>query len=97
MTRLQQFQDVAALQLQMVQLMASPTNLAQTQLSLLSTTTADQGTQLKTVTLAAADVATDVATLAALVTSFAASTGISQDGAAQALIDCFLPLTAVSG
>jgi len=41
--------------------------------------------------------ATDAAALTTLGASFLDSTNNSQDGAEQALIDCFLPLTAVSG
>lgn len=41
--------------------------------------------------------AADNSTLTTLLASFATSTGQAQDGASQALIDCFLPTTAVSG
>ncbi|KAK4699699.1 chitin synthase, partial [Phenoliferia sp. Uapishka_3] len=111
-TRLQQFQDTATLQLQMAQLIADEGSFAQAQLQLvglfsllrakpriyarflkLATATASQTTSIKALTGTAAD----SAALATLLTSFATTTGNSEDGAGQALIDCFLPLNAVSG
>lgn len=41
--------------------------------------------------------AADNATLLNLGASFVTSTGVSQDGAANAVADCFLPVNAVSG
>ncbi|KAF7375622.1 hypothetical protein MSAN_00451100 [Mycena sanguinolenta] len=93
--RLQQFTDTAALQLQMAQGIADDDSFAQTQLGLLATSQATQETLVKS--LVGGDVTTSADTLNQLLQSFLDSTNNAQDGAEQALIDCFLPLTAVSG
>jgi hypothetical protein len=48
-------------------------------------------------TLVGGDVTASADTLTQLLTSFLDTTNNAQDGAEQALIDCFLPLNAVSG
>jgi hypothetical protein len=93
--RLQQFTDTQALQLQMAQGIADDDSFAQTQLKLLATSQATQDTLVKS--LVGGDVTTSADTLTQLLQSFLDSTNNAQDGAEQALIDCFLPLTAVSG
>lgn len=93
MTRLTQFMSTSALQLQMATGIADDGSLAQPQLALLTTAQTSQQSLAKSLT----GTASDNATLSTLLASFAASTGDSQDGANNALIDCFLPLTAVSG
>ncbi|KAM0747506.1 hypothetical protein T439DRAFT_359289 [Meredithblackwellia eburnea MCA 4105] len=92
-TRLQQFQDTAKLQLQMAQGIADDGSFAQPQLALLATAAASQDTMIKSLT----GDASDAKTLSTLLNSFASSTNDSQDGVSNALVDCFLPLTAVSG
>jgi len=91
--RLNQFISTQSLQLQMAQGIADDDSFAQTQLGLLATSQTDQETLAKSLV----DATTSAATLTQLLDSFTASTGNAQDGADQALIDCFLPLTAVSG
>jgi hypothetical protein len=93
--RLQQFTDTQSLQLQMAQGIADDDSFAQTQLGLLATSQATQETLVKS--LVGGDVTTSADTLNQLLQSFLDSTNNAQDGAEQALIDCFLPLTAVSG
>jgi len=92
-TRLQQFLNTSTIQIQMALAIADDDSLAQPQLATLQSDLADQTTQVATLTGAASD----NATLATLLTGFQTSTGTSQDGADNAVIDCFLPLTAVSG
>ncbi|KAK7055912.1 hypothetical protein R3P38DRAFT_3304955 [Favolaschia claudopus] len=89
-TRLQQFVDTMALQLQMATTIADDGSFAQTQLKLTAQTTLVKG-------LAGGDVKTSANTLTQLAQSFLDSTNNAQDGASQALIDCFLPLNVVSG
>ncbi|KAJ7199002.1 hypothetical protein GGX14DRAFT_468557 [Mycena pura] len=98
-TRLQQFTDTMGLQLQMAQGIADDDSFAQTQLKLLAASQTDQDTQVKGLASvqSAADAQGAADTLSTLLTSFLASTNNAQDGAEQALIDCFLPLTTVSG
>jgi len=92
-TRLQQFVDTQALQLQMIQGIADDDSFAQTQIALLATSGTAQAALVKGLT----DAKASAADLTTLLDSFTTSTGVAQDGANQALIDCFLPLTAVSG
>jgi len=92
-TRLQQFISTSALQLQMATGIADDGSFAQPQLALLNSSLATQ----QSLTASLTGAASDNATLSQLLDSFTASTGDSQDGANNALIDCFLPLTAVSG
>jgi len=94
-TRLQQFVDTQALQLQMAQGIADDGSFAQTQLKLLAASQTAQATLVKS--LVGGDVTSSAATLTQLAGSFLDSTNNAQDGAEQALIDCFLPLNAVSG
>jgi len=97
-TRLQQFVDTAALQLQMAQGIADDGSFAQTQLKLLATSQTSQATSVKALSAAgAATAAATNQTLTDLLASFLDSTNNAQDGAEQALIDCFIPLNAVSG
>ncbi|KAJ7765856.1 hypothetical protein DFH07DRAFT_358322 [Mycena maculata] len=93
-TRLNQFISTQALQLQMAQGIADSDSFAQTQLALLATA---QDSQTKLAAQLTGDAATDADTLSQLLDSFVTSTGNAQDGVDQALIDCFLPLNAVSG
>jgi hypothetical protein len=93
-TRLQQFTDTQSLQLQMAQGIADEDSFAQTQLKLLATSQTAQEGLIKGLT---GDATTDAATLTQLAGSFLDSTNNAQDGAEQALIDCFIPLNAVSG
>ncbi|KAF7317317.1 hypothetical protein HMN09_00467300 [Mycena chlorophos] len=97
--RLQQFQDTMGLQIQMAQGIADDDSFAQPQLGLLAA--AQNETQASIDTLSgvksAADVTAAASTLSTLLSSFLAVTNNAQDGAEQALIDCFLPTTAVSG
>jgi len=92
-TRLNQFISTQSLQLQMAQGIADDGSFAQTQLKLLATSQTSQETLAKSLV----DAQTSADTLNQLLTSFTASTDNAQDGVGQALIDCFLPLTAVSG
>lgn len=98
-TRLQQFVSTMGLQLQMAQGIADDDSFAQTQLKLLAASQTDQATQVQGLAnvQSAADAQGAADTLSSLLTSFLASTNNAQDGAEQALIDCFLPLTTVSG
>ncbi|KAJ7239376.1 hypothetical protein B0H12DRAFT_1136098 [Mycena haematopus] len=93
--RLQQFTDTQALQLQMAQGIADDDSFAQTQLKLLAASQTVQEGLVKG--LVGGDVTSSADTLNQLLQSFLDSTNNAQDGAEQALIDCFLPLTAVSG
>jgi len=93
LTRLNQFISTQSLQLQMAQGIADSGSFAQTQLQLLATSQTEQETLAKSLV----DATTSADTLSQLLDSFTTSTGVSQDGVDQALIDCFLPLTAVSG
>jgi len=93
--RLQQFTDTAGLQLQMAQGIADDDSFAQTQLGLLATSQATQETLVKS--LVGGDVTSSAATLTQLAQSFLDSTNNAMDGAEQALIDCTLPLTTLSG
>jgi hypothetical protein len=93
--RLQQFTDTAGLQLQMAQGIADDDSFAQTQLGLLATSQATQETLVKG--LVGGDVTSSAATLTQLAQSFLDSTNNAMDGAEQALIDCTLPLTTLSG
>jgi hypothetical protein len=93
--RLQQFTDTAGLQLQMAQGIADDGSFAQTQLGLLATSQATQETLVKS--LVGGDVTSSAATLTQLAQSFLDSTNNAMDGAEQALIDCTLPLTTLSG
>jgi len=92
-TRLQQFTDTAGLQLQMAQGIADNGSLAQTQLALLATSQTAQEASIKTLV----DAKTSAADLTTLLASFVTSTNNAQDGAGQALADCALPTTAISG
>jgi len=92
-TRLQQFVSTAGLQLQMALGIADTDSFAQPQLGLLEKSQAVQ----EQLTGALTGDASDNATLDQLFVSFQSSTDNSQDGANNALIDCFLPLTLVSG
>jgi hypothetical protein len=94
-TRLQQFVDTQSLQLQMAQAIADDGSFAQTQLKLLAASQTAQETLVKS--LVGGDVTSSAATLTQLAGSFLDSTNNAQDGAEQALIDCFLPINAVSG
>ncbi|KAJ7595774.1 hypothetical protein C8J56DRAFT_923182 [Mycena floridula] len=91
-TRLAQFASTSDLQLQTAAGIADDDSLAQPQLQQLQASIADQQKSIASLTGGAAD----AATLQSLADSFVASTGLSQDGASNAVIDCFLPLTAVS-
>jgi len=93
-TRLQQFVDTMGLQLQMAQGIADDGSFAQTQLKLLAASQTSQETAVKGL---AGSAQQNVQALNDLLNSFQASTDNSQDGAEQALIDCFLPVNAVSG
>jgi len=92
-TRLTQFLNTSSLQIQMATGIADDGSFAQPQLALLATAQSSQEQLVGTLT----GTASDNSTLNQLLESFTASTDNSQDGAANALIDCFLPLTAVSG
>lgn len=92
-TRLNQFISTQSLQLQMAQGIADDGSFAQTQLKLLAASQTAQEGLAKTLV----DATTSADTLNQLLESFTTSTGVAQDGVDQALIDCFLPLTAVSG
>jgi hypothetical protein len=92
-TRLQQFVDTQALQLQMIQGIADDGSLAQPQIALLATAATSQAALVKGLV----DAKTSAADLTTLLDSFTTSTGDAQDGVNNALIDCFIPLTAVSG
>jgi len=92
-TRLQQFISTQALQLQMAQGIADDGSFAQTQLKLLAASQTSQETLAKSLV----DATTSADTLTQLAASFLDSTNNAQDGAEQALIDCFIPLNAVSG
>jgi hypothetical protein len=92
-TRLNQFISTQSLQLQMTQAIADDDSFAQPQLALLATSqTAQEGLAKGLV-----DVKTSADQLNQLLQSFQDSTGVAQDGVNNALIDCFLPTTAVSG
>jgi hypothetical protein len=93
-TRLQQFTDTMGLQLQMAQGIADDDSFAQKQLKLLAASQTSQETAVKALTGSAQQ---NVQALNDLLNSFQASTDNAQDGAEQALIDCFLPVNAVSG
>jgi len=93
--RLQQFVDTQSLQLQMAQGIADDGSFAQTQLKLLAASQTAQEGLVKT--LVGGDVTASADTLTQLLASFLDTTNNAQDGAEQALIDCFLPLNAVSG
>jgi len=90
--RLNQFMNTSSLQLQVAAAIADEASLAQGQLSSLQSSLVDQQNLISSLTGTAAD--ND--TLSSLLDSFVTSTGLSQDGAGLALVDCFLPLTAVS-
>jgi len=95
-TRLQQFVDTMGLQIQMAQGIADDDSFAQTQLGLLASdqsSSAELVSGLSNVT-SAADAADTLSTLAS---TFLDMTNNAQDGAGQALIDCSLPLTTISG
>jgi asparagine N-glycosylation enzyme membrane subunit Stt3 len=92
-TRLQQFVDTQGLQLQMAQGIADDGSFAQTQLKLLAASQTQQEAAVKTLV----DAQTSAADLATLLTSFLTTTDNAQDGAEQALIDCRIPLNAISG
>jgi len=92
-TRLQQFVSTAALQIQMAVGIADSDSFAQPQLALLGQLQSTQQQAVSSLT----GVASDNTTLNALLDSFQATTDVSQDGADNALIDCFIPLTVVSG
>jgi len=92
-TRLQQFVSTSALQLQMCEGIADSDSFAQPQLALLAES---QDIQQKLVG-ALTGSASDNSTLTQLLTSFQANADNSQDGADNALIDCFTPLTVLSG
>jgi len=97
-TRLQQFVDTAGLQLQMAQGIADDGSFAQTQLKLLAASQTSQAASVKALNATgAATAATTNQTLTDLGASFLASTNNAQDGAEQALIDCGIPLNAISG
>jgi len=96
-TRLQQFVDTAGLQLQMAQGIADDGSFAQTQLKLLAASQTAQDTLVKSLAAAGASAASSNDTLTQLAQSFLDSTNNAQDGAEQALIDCFIPINAVSG
>ncbi|KZP25688.1 hypothetical protein FIBSPDRAFT_1041292 [Athelia psychrophila] len=91
--RLNQFSSTSDLLLQAATGIADDGSLAQPQLALLNTTSPAQAAMVKTLSGKAAD----NATLSTLLDSFVTSTGQAQDGAGQALIDCFLPTNTVSG
>ncbi|KAF9021720.1 hypothetical protein BDP27DRAFT_1439106 [Rhodocollybia butyracea] len=92
-TRLTQFLNTSALQIQMAAGIADSGSFAQPQLALLASAQSSQQQLVSSLT----GTASDNSTLNQLLESFTASTDNSQDGASNALIDCFLPLTAVSG
>jgi hypothetical protein len=92
-TRLSQFLSTSALQVQMAAGIADDGSFAQPQLALLNSSLASQQSLVSSLTGSAAD----VDTLSQLLDSFVTSTGDSQDGQNNALIDCFLPTTTLSG
>jgi len=91
--RLAQFVNTSTLQIQTAAGIADSDSFAQPQLQLLASSIASQTSTLASLTGTAAD----NSTLATLLDSFVTSTGDSQDGVNNALIDCFLPLTTLSG
>jgi len=98
-TRLQQFSSTLDLQLQMAQGIADDDSFAQKQLGLLvdsQKSNVDVLSSLSNIT-SAADAQGAASTLSTLLSTFLDTTNNAQDGAEQALIDCFLPLTTVSG
>ncbi|KAF7311863.1 hypothetical protein MIND_00197100 [Mycena indigotica] len=98
-TRLQQFQDTMGLQLQVAQAIADDDSFAQTQLKLLAAAQTATSATIKSLSgvASAAQAKSAANTLSALLNDFLTTTNTAQDGASQALIDCFLPLTTVSG
>lgn len=85
--------QTSALLIQAAQEIADDDSFAQPQLQIL----ADQSSQTQLISQLTGDASTDAQTLDELFASFVQFTGLSQDGVDNALIDCFLPLTTISG
>jgi len=92
--RLNQFMRTSVAQLKTVVGIIDAGSFAQTQVKLLEQS---QIAQQKLVNQLGGKEETDRTILKQLLGSFQVSTGDSQDGAEQALIDCFTPVNAVSG
>lgn len=90
--RMQQFLNTSSLNLQMAGGIADSGSLAQPQIQKLLSDLSDQNTLVTSLTGSSSD----SKTLSSLATSSLETTNDAQDGASNALIDCFMPLTALS-
>jgi len=92
-TRLQQFMNTTTLQIQMATGIADDDSLAQPQLTELQSALNDQAELFNTLT----GTNSDIDSLNKLADSAKTATGLSQDGSNNAIVDCNLSLTVISG